>query len=136
MLKARDLMSPHVIAVGPDDPVQKAISLMLRHRLGGLPVVDGSGRLLGMLSEFDLLDLVWAPQTGGEVYQYMTRDVHAVDEEAGLSTVAERLRQWGVGRLPVTSDGRLVGMVCRGDVLRHLPPPVEQIPSAAVACKS
>ena len=65
---------------------------MIRLGISGLPVVDMSGQLLGIITEFDLLDLVWDPNTSkNKVYHYMTRDVRTVDEEDELVDVAEHV---------------------------------------------
>lgn len=121
MVRAKDLMTTQVVTVEPDDPIRKAIDLMLAHRVSGLPVVEDTGQLLGILSEFDLLELVWegAPGTA-EVYRYMSRDVHTIDENADLDTLAERFRTLGVRRLPVVSGDQLVGIISRHDLLDHL----------------
>ncbi len=121
MAKIKDLMSTDVISVEPDDSVEKAIKLMIKHRLSGLPVTDSTGRLLGLISEFDLLDLVWDPQTGQDrVYQYMTREVKQVDQDAELAAAAESFRTLSIRRLPVTRDGQVVGIISRHDLLRHV----------------
>lgn len=126
MVCAKDLMTTQVISVEPDDPIRKAIDLMLTHRVSGLPVVDDSGQLLGILSEFDVLELVWEGDPGtAEVYHYMSRNVHTIDENADLDTVAERFRTLGVRRLPVVSGEQLVGIISRHDLLDHLCQPVE-----------
>ena len=64
MLRVKDVMTPNVVSVEPDDPVHKAINLMLIHRISGLPVIDPSGELLGILSEFGLFDLLWDTDPG------------------------------------------------------------------------
>lgn len=121
MSTAKNLMITDLISVDPDDSVETAISLMLKHGLSGLPVVDTSGRLLGVVSEFDLLELVWDPHTSQDkVYHHMTREVHTVAEDDQLATVAERFRMFSIQRLPVMRGDRLVGMIGRNDLLRHV----------------
>ena len=121
MPTAKDLMTSDLIVVGPDDPIDKAISTMLKYGVSGLPVADSAGRLLGVISEFDLLDLVWDPKTAQDkVYQYMTRDVHTVAEDADLTGMAETFRTMSIRRLPVVRDGIVVGIVSRRDLLRHI----------------
>jgi CBS domain-containing protein len=53
-MKAKDVMTPHVLSVAPDAPISAAARLMLQNRISGLPVVDGSG--VGMVTEGDFLD--------------------------------------------------------------------------------
>jgi CBS domain-containing protein len=121
MFTAKDLMTTKIITVDPDDTVDEVISLMLEHGISGLPVVDMSGHLLGVLSEFDLLDLVRDPNTGkNKVFHYMTREVRKVDEDDEISAVEELFRILSVRRLPVMRDDRLVGIISRRDLLRYV----------------
>ena len=114
-------MTAGPISVDPDESVEKAILLMLKHGLSGLPVTDITGRLLGIISEFDLLDLIWDAKTAlDKVYQHMTREVRTVHEDDELGTAAELFRTLSIRRLPVVRDHRLVGILSRGDLLRHV----------------
>ncbi len=82
MIKAKDVMNTNVVPVDPDDTIEEVMSTMIRLGISGLPVVDMAGQLLGIITEFDLLELVWNPNTSkNKVYHYMTRDVRTVDEE-------------------------------------------------------
>ena len=54
-MKAKDVMTPHVLSVAPDASISAAARLMLQNRISGLPVVDGSGKLVGMVTEGDFL---------------------------------------------------------------------------------
>lgn len=121
MLKAKDIMTSAVVAVDPEDSIEKTIRLMLDHRVSGLPVIDRAGRLVGVISEYDLLDLVWdSDRADSEVYQYMTCPVHTVDEQDDVGCVAERFRLFGIRRLPVVRGNRVVGIISRHDLLVHL----------------
>ena len=121
MPKVKDLMTTDLISTDPDDSIETAISLMLKHGVSGLPVVDGSGHLLGVVSEFDLLELVWDPKTTKDkVYNYMSREVRTIDEDDDLTAAAERFRILSVRRLPVMRGGRVVGIISRHDLLRNI----------------
>jgi len=121
MPTVKDLMTAGPISVDPDESVEKAILLMLKHGLSGLPVTDTAGRLLGIISEFDLLDLIWDAKTVlDKVYQHMTREVRTAHEDDELTTAAELFRTLSIRRLPVVRDHRLVGILSRGDLLRHV----------------
>jgi len=118
---AKDLMITDVVTIEPDDSVEKAISLLLEHGLSGLPVTDPSGRLLGYLSEFDLIELYWKAKTRQDrVYHYMTRRLHQVREDADLDTVAEQFRTCSIRQMLVTRDDRLVGAIRRRDLLQYV----------------
>lgn len=121
MPTVRDLMTTDPITVDPDDSIETAISLMLKHGVSGLPVTDSSGRLLGVVSEFDLLELVWDPKSSKDkVNDYMSREIHTVDEDDELTAVAEQFRTRSFRRLPVMRGDQLVGVISRHDLLRDI----------------
>lgn len=133
MLKAIDLMNTDLVPVHPDDSVEDAMYEMLRHQLSSLPVVDASNRLLGIISELDLLDLAQDPQTDRrKVSHWMNRKVHSVDEDTELSAVARAFRTHAVRRLPVMRGKQLVGMIGRQDVLAHILRSREQVVPAPI----
>ena len=112
MFKAKDLMTTHVVTVNVDDTVDHAIALMVRHRISGLPVLDRRGYPVGIVSEFDLLELITDGQTEQqEVSHCMSNELFGVAEEDSWISVADMFRQKRVRRLPVLRDGKLVGIV-------------------------
>ncbi|MBN2473906.1 MAG: CBS domain-containing protein [Pirellulales bacterium] len=118
MFTVKDLMTSEVVTADPDDTVAEVIALMVRHRVNGLPVVDMPGRLIGIVTDYDLLDLMDDPEAASSpIYLHMTREIQTVDEEDELSDVARLFRRLPVRRLPVLRDGRLVGIISRRDVL-------------------
>ncbi len=134
-LAVRDLMSLRPRTIGPDAPLQSAVLDMVRAGLGGLPVVDADNRVIGMLSERELLrDLLshYLPRAGGPsgspppssarrtVRDLMTRQVLCVAPEQPLAEVASLMLNKDVDRVPVVKDGRLVGFLTRGDIVRKL----------------
>src|SRR5918997_3551725 len=143
-MKAADVMAREIVTVGPETPLAEAVRLMLEHRVSGLPVVDGNGQLVGLLTEGDLLHraetgtdtvrLGWlrvllargrmAEQYvhahGRRVRDVMTRDVLTVGEASPLDDVIRIMESRHVRRVPVVEDDRLVGMVSRSDLVRAL----------------
>jgi CBS domain-containing protein len=121
MFKARDLMTTHVVTVELDDTVDHAIALMVRHRISGLPVVDREGHPVGIVSEFDLLELICDGRTDQDlVSHYMSNGLFGVVEEDSWVTVADMFREKHVRRLPVLRDGRLVGIITRHDLMHAI----------------
>ncbi len=121
MLHAKNLMTVPVVTVDPDNNVDRAIQLMLDHQISGLPVVDREGRAVGMVSEFDLLELICEGQTGNDnVYHYMTGGLVGVAEDDDWVAVANVFREKRVRRLPVLRDGKLVGIIARRDLMRAI----------------
>ncbi len=120
---ARDIMTQDVVTVLPEAPVQEALDLLVRHRITGLPVVDHSGRLVGVVSESDFIG-----KRGARVGDIMTRGVVTVGPGEALGEIAELLLRRGIRRVPVVESGKLVGLVSRRDLLSFLA-------SSAWACK-
>jgi len=114
-------MNSKIILVDPEQKVEEVMSLMIENAISGLPVVDMAGQLLGVITEFDLLDLVWDPQTEKNmVYHYMTRDVHTVNGDIELGAIAEMFRSLSIRRLLVMEDQKVVGVISRRDLIRYV----------------
>lgn len=144
-MQAQDVMTTRVATVGAGAPVQEAARLMLERRISALPVLDGKDRVVGIVSEGDLvrraepdtgaahswwLRLLALPaenaaadylQTHGvAVGDVMTRPVVGVRRTTPLHEVARLLEKHRIKRVPVLEAGRLVGIVSRADLVRQL----------------
>lgn len=129
-MKAKDVMTANVVTVSPDHSVRHAARIMLDHRISGMPVVDDSGHLAGILSEGDFLrrSELGAPAPGEargyvkghswKVADLMTSDVVVADEETPVERIAALMQEHGIKRIPVLKGQRLVGVVSRADLLR------------------
>jgi len=118
MFTAKDIMTTHLVTVNVDDTIDHAITLMVKHRISGLPVLDREGRPVGVVSEFDLLELICEGHTEQDmVSHYMSPELFGVAEEDSWVTVADAFRTKRVRRLPVLRDGNLVGIVTRHDLM-------------------
>jgi len=164
-MKARDIMSTKVVTVSPSTSVRDIAGLMVEKHVSGLPVINDNGTLVGMVSEGDLLR---RPEIGTEKHRrrwvsffsgvdsqareftkshalrasdVMTEQVIHVSEETPLGDVVALMEKHNIKRLPVLSDGELVGIVSRADLLRALaarqseplPPPAESDATIRVA---
>lgn len=122
--RVRDYMATNLVTFKRDTEVLTAIHQLLKHRISGAPVVDESGKLLGMLSEKDCLKVaVVAGHEGvsaGLVGDYMTRDPETVEADDPLLDIANRFVDAPFKRFPVLEDGQLVGQISRADVLRAI----------------
>jgi CBS domain-containing protein len=143
-MNARDVMVQDVVTVGPDEDVAKALQLLVDHDIGALPVVDGERRVIGILSEADLLHrekirtkkhrawwleavtpasvlaLDYAKSHGRKVAELMSEDVISADEDTSLSELANILEKNRIKRVPVLKDGTLVGIVSRSNLIQAL----------------
>jgi len=142
---AETVMTADVISISPDQRVDEAARRMVEGRISALPVLDGQGALVGIISEGDLLGrsdgdrlagqewwlailsgtgqmdaAVTAAAGGRRVRDVMHAPVVTVEAETPLRAVAELLRVNAIKRVPVMRAGRMVGIVSRADLLRAL----------------
>lgn len=119
MDRAKDVMSQDFISVPSNATVEEATRTLIDHEISGAPVVDEMKHLVGIISEYQLLEVVFAPQVKSRpVEEFMTKEVLSVDEEAPLTDVANLFVLHRVRRVPVLRDGKtIVGIVSRRDLL-------------------
>jgi len=126
LLKARDIMTRKLVTLSPDTGIYDAIERLVGNRISGAPVVD-RGLLVGILSEKDCLNVllhlaVHELPNFKRVSDYMTRDVHTVDEDLDILSVGTLFVTHPFRRLPVVDRrGLLVGQISRRDVLAAIP---------------
>lgn len=121
MFCVKDVMTTPVISVTDDNTIEEVVSQLLRHHVSGLTVVDRDGRLEGLISEYDLLRILYCCETKeNRVSSYMTRDVQSVQENDSLIDVADIFLNRQIRRLPVVRDGKVVGIVSRRDLIRFI----------------
>ena len=119
MQTANDVMIHDVVTIGPNQTLSQAVDALLANEISGLPVVDGDGRLVGVISEFALLAIAYDPDSGEHpVQDHMTRDVMSISRSTSLAEIADTFIVRRIRRLPVVDKGRLVGVVSRRDILR------------------
>ena len=146
-MRATDVMTTDVITVDPGTTVQALATLLAERGISGAPVVDLGGRLVGIVSEGDLLhraeigtarrhrerrrswwlddfasDLArdYIKSHGRTVEDIMTRDVMTVTEDTDLGEVATLLEAKRIKRVPVMREGKLVGIISRANIVRAL----------------
>jgi len=116
----RDVMSDEVVTIRPDDTLTEAVRILCSHHLSGAPVVSPRGEVLGFISEFGLMDVLFdAGARSAPVSDYMSRDVYVIDPEDSIADAATMFALYGVRRLPVVENGTLLGIVTRRDLLHH-----------------
>ncbi len=120
----KDYMSGKLVAFQQDTDVLDAIHELVQKRISGAPVLDNFGNLIGMLSEFDCMQVVMTAgyhgEPGGPVSELMATDVKTVDADMSIFDLAEQFMEDRYRRYPVMKDNRLVGQISRRDVLRAL----------------
>ena len=109
-----------VIAIGPDQLVREAVAIMVEHNIGAVMVVDKGDRLVGILSERDIVrrSAIDEAVFGLPVSAIMTRSVVACMPEDEVMSVANTMTERRFRHMPVLDAGRLLGVVSIGDVLK------------------
>jgi len=132
-------MSTKLIKFTPDIDIQEATQTLLDNKISGAPVVDKSGRLVGMLSEKDCINLLLDGQynqrpTGtGTVNDYMSKRIKTLDVRTSILDAAYQFANSPYRRFPVLDNGKLVGQISRRDVLKAIvkrKPKINMIPSS------
>jgi len=121
MLKAKDIMTRRVVTVKSNTPIYEAIEMLVKNDISGMPVVDDDMALVGMLSEKDATVLFYGDvfQDDRTVEDYMAKPVMHFDENDSLSDVSDFLMKNIFRRVPVTANGKLVGIISVRDVLKY-----------------
>lgn len=147
-MKARDIMNKEVITVNPEDDVEQLVKLLLENKISGVPVVDEQGKVIGIVSEADLiypeksvhlpafipvldgiiflesfkkLEKEIKKMTAYKVKDVMIKDVVTVDEDANLEDIVNILLNKKINRVPVVnSNNKLIGIITRSNILKHI----------------
>ena len=153
-MNAADVMTRNILMVGCDTAIADAIRLMLDNHVSGLPVVDDGGRLVGILTEGDLLrrsetgterqrprwlEILMGPGRmagdyvrthGRKVDEIMTREPVSVAEDTALEEIVQIMERRRIKRVPVLRGEALIGIVSRADLLRALAQALDEQPTA------
>ena len=146
-LKVGEIMQTDVVSVGPETTVRELADILAKHKISGVPVVNGQGGVVGMVSEADIilqdadlhfpyyiqfLDSViylqgfgkfeerFRKAFGSRVTEIMSREVISISPDASVRDAATLMADRKVNRLPVVMSGKLVGIVTRGDIVRAI----------------
>ncbi len=117
------LMNPNVVSITPDETAALAARLLQRHNVGSLPVCSLDGRLRGIVTDRDIVLRCVAAESVPEqtkVREIMSRGVVTVTPDADVREATRLMASEQVRRLPVVSDGRVVGMLSLGDMAKNM----------------
>ncbi len=139
-MPVEDFMTRRVVTITPDTTLLAAAKLMLEHRVGGLPVLDASGRIIGVFSEGDLLRQEGKDEDGSpwlqimvgqqgkpaeppqlesrKVEDIMTREPITIAPSASIADACRLLHEHQLRWLPVVEGDKLVGVIARADLVR------------------
>jgi CBS domain-containing protein len=143
-MNASAIMVSDVITVKPDDTVEDVAGLLLVNCISAAPVVDDSGKMVGIVSEGDLLRRVenrtgherewwlkllmgrellaaeFIKEYGRKVADVMTREVITVEPDTPVADIASLLERHRIKRVPIVQDGKIVGIVSRANLIQAL----------------
>lgn len=147
-MRAKEIMTKNPITFTPDMPVKEAAKILAEKDIGGAPVLDKDGRLIGIVSESDLIiqdvrlrfptyieifdGYLYSPisfsrfeeefrkAVGAKIGDVMTVDVITVDEDVTIEDIATLMTEKDIGRIPVMSGDRVVGIITKGDIVRAI----------------
>jgi len=127
MYKAEDVMQSNLITVTEDTEIVEAITVLAKNGITGLPVVDNDLKLVGLVSEKDVLSIAYriiadapgALSSHKTVADIMTRDVVSFRKDDTLADVCQCFMDKPFRRVPVTDDGKLVGLISRKEIIIH-----------------
>lgn len=146
-LTARDIMQAEVVTIGPDATVRELADLLATSKVSGVPVVDAGGTVVGVVTEGDIVlqdaglhfphyiqfldSTIYLESVskfeerfrrtfGIKVADIMSSEVVSIAPDASVYDVASLMADSGVNRVPVLEEGRLVGIITRGDVVRAI----------------
>lgn len=125
-----ELVTKYMVSVGdlvtfsPDQTIQAAIDIIIDKKISGAPVLDSTGKLVGMLSEKDCLKIIVdqayhnLPIESKKVSDYMTAEVKTVSPDSDVVSAANQFLHSPIRRMPVVDNGVLKGQISRRDILR------------------
>jgi CBS domain-containing protein len=146
-LRVKDIMQSDVIIVGPEMTVRELADILAEHKISGVPVVDDERRVIGMVSEADVIlqdadlhfpyyiqfleSIIYLESVskfeeryrkafGTKVADIMSKEVISISADASVGEAATLMADAKVNRLPVTDGHTLVGIVTRGDIVRAI----------------
>jgi len=117
-------MKKDILILDPEMDVLRAAQLLLKSNITGAPVLDEHGRLVGILTERDFMQVAlqgfYHGEPAGQVKKHMSRDPQYMSPDESILTAAEMFIKGRFQRYPVVDNGRVVGVIVRRDVMRAL----------------
>jgi CBS domain-containing protein len=146
-MTARDIMNKYVIIVQEDSSIEETARILTENNISGAPVVNKEGKIVGMVTEGDLLHQETNPRTpaflsilGAFIYiegidryrddfkklaatvtsEIMTKELVTVDGDAEIEYVAELMVKHGIKRVPVVENDMIIGIISRADIIKTM----------------
>jgi CBS domain-containing protein len=121
MFKAKTVMTTDILFVKRRTPIYEAMRILVDKNITGLPVVNDDMTLAGIISEKDVLKLLYdIKDRAGNVEDFMTANICSFDADDNLVDITECLINNNFRRVPITSEGKLVGIISRKDIIKYI----------------
>ena len=121
MFEAKKIMKTSLITVKREAPIYEAIRVMVENNITGLPVVDDDMTLVGIVTEKDVLELLYEgeekPDTVGH---YMTEEVVTFDQDDNIIDITDSFLKHHFRRVPILAAGKVVGIISRKDIIAYI----------------
>ncbi|MBA3051473.1 MAG: CBS domain-containing protein [Candidatus Omnitrophica bacterium] len=117
-MTAKHIMTTNIETVTPETSLADAVNMLLMREISGMPVVDGEGRLMGVVSEKDVFRLAFSGKVHeSKVADVMTTKVVSFPPDADIRDIAKVLAENVFRTVPIVEDGKIIGIVSRADIL-------------------
>ena len=128
MFEIRSIMITDIVYTRTDTPIYDAVEMLVEHNVTGLPVVNNDMTLAGVLTEKDVLRLMFdSKDDSATVQDFMTENVVTFDVDDDFIAVCEYLINDGPRRVLILTNGRLAGLISRRDLIKYILEPIEVI---------
>jgi CBS domain-containing protein len=119
MLKAKDVMTKEVLTIGPEATLAEAIEVLIEKKISGMPVVNDSGEVVGIISEKDILNFAFDGHLHNtRVKEAMSVNIVSFPPDADINSIALAIADRHFRRVPVIENGKIVGIISRRDIIR------------------
>jgi CBS domain-containing protein len=119
MIKAKDIMTTDVMTISPDATLADAIELLITREISGMPVIDGEGKIIGILTEKDILNFAFSGNLRNtKVKEAMSSNITTFSPETDINTIALDISHHPYRRVPIVENGKVVGIIARRDIIK------------------
>lgn len=112
---AKDVMTRDIITVRPSTKVKNLAMILIKNQISGAPVADKDGKILGIVSEADIL-----AKKGKDAKAIMSKKVISVRQDTAVEEIAQLMVTHAIKRLPVMDGGKIIGIVSRADIVNAI----------------
>ena len=121
MFEVKTIMKTGLITVNRQASIYDAIRLLVEKNITGLPVLNDDGTVAGIISEKDMLRLLYnIEDKPGKFEEFMTEDIVSFKADDSLIDIAESFIKSNFRRVPIVEDGKLVGIISRKDIIEYI----------------